>query len=100
MHHKATGLELLSLLGSSRTSVEDSQGHRISQKFLLHAAELVEVGPDRPAESAGWISGIANSRICNFLAESMRYSSTSPLWNRFYSLRLGKPVVRHAVGPG
>ena len=60
-------LELLSLLGSSRTSVEDSQGHRISQKFLLHAAELVDSWNNGWSAGAGvqikWVSGMAPAAV-------------------------------------
>ena len=48
-------LELLSLLESSRNFNCEPTGSQNFADFLLHAAELAEIGPDRPAESAGWI---------------------------------------------
>jgi len=76
--------------------------HRLTE-FRGFSAARRRAGGSRPRSPGGVRRldfGIANFGICNFLAESMRYSSTSPRWNRFYGLRLEEPVIRYAAGSG
>ena len=91
-------LELFSLLESFRNFRCELAGPQNSAKF---SATRRRAGGSRPRSLGGVRRldfGIDNFRICNFLAESMRYSSTSVRWNRFYGLRLGEPVIRYAAG--
>ena len=76
--------------------------HRLTE-FRRFSAARRRAGGNRPRSPGGVRRldfGIANFGICNFLAESMRYSSTSPGWNRLYGLRLGEPVFRYAASSG
>ena len=93
-------LELLSLLESSRYFSCELADLQNSAEFSAARRRAGESQPRSPGGVRRLGSGVAIFRICNFLAESMRYSSTLPKWNRFYGLRLEEPVIRYAAGSG